>query len=734
MDWNKLGEMLHEPLTQLVVLAVVLAYYTLCYTTRIASGNRRVRKQGKDWSWKQFWSDIADRLQAIFVLVGLIIGSDMTQWLAPLIGITLDEAVSSALNSALIIAIPFVAGLAELYAAARNTMKLWGWQKNILALNMDENKQNYTTENYDKIANTVYEFIDTITPKTAKEDFEETLKGDGKVVDVLDYEEIEPGKGGISNTYPNVPQPYRTAPQDTITDPSTCWNREAQPAGTLITLEDGSYRAVEDIKIGDRLWNHDATEIVTVKSLWMERKPVYNITTGLGEIRFTGEHPLYARSNKWSKIARGSLSAFASPKFTKVKDLKIGDKVFVPELKGEELPLNENELKWLGFYLGDGTKATKTDRCPIYRLIVPDGRKREFIDSLGIKGSYSVHSHTEKAKYFTLAKKSAPELRKILDEIDGKSFGRLVTPEQAKYIVEGYLQADGCLAKENIYTASSTDRKLLMAIQRMVLSMGGTMSIRKRYDEGELEKFGATVHAKALWEANINLAPKRSRVHTFKDGKYATITKIELGTEEDVYNIEVSGSHTYIADNHGVHNCVSYCAAKIYELTGKWPIRTGGMSAKYWVQRLAENGYTKIVDRPVNGGKYVGVTDKGQYGHVVWFEEGSTVSEYNYLYRGGFSARNIDLSAYKWVEIQAPTTPATPAAPDKKPTKKDPTIYYTYKQGDTFGQVITDLGLKTSHGLWGADGDIAYYNKQLATQGITGNIPVGMTIKLTPRE
>lgn len=407
MDWNKLGEMLHEPLTQLVVLAVVLSYYVLCYTTRIASGNRRVRKQGKTWSWKQFWSDIADRLQAIFVFVGLIIGSDMTQWLAPLIGVTLDEAVSSALNSALIIAIPFVAGLAELYAAARNTMKLWGWQKNILALNMDENKQNYTTENYDKIANTVYEFIDTITPKTAKEDFEETLKSDGKVVDVLDYEEVEPGKGGITNTYPNVPQPYRTAPQDSITDPSSCWNRE----------------------------------------------------------------------------------------------------------------------------------------------------------------------------------------------------------------------------------------------------------------------------------------------------------------------------------------CVSYCAAKIFELTGKWPTRTGGMSARYWVQRLAENGYTKIVDRPVNGGKYVGVSDKGQYGHVLWFEEGSTISEYNYLYRGGFSARNIDLSAYKWVEIKAPSTPATPAVPDKKPTKKDPTIYYTYKQGDTFGQVITDLGLKSKYGLWDpVNGDVAYYTNQLREQGITGNIPVGTVIKLTPRK
>lgn len=65
-------------------------------------------------------------------------------------------------------------------------------------------------------------------------------------------------------------------------------------------------------------------------------------------------------------------------------------------------------------------------------------------------------------------------------------------------------------------------------------------------------------------------------------------------------------------------------------------------------------------------------------------------------------------------------------------------VEYTYKPGDTFGQVILDLGLNTDKGLWGADGDVAYYNEQLKNQGIwpngqQGNIPVGTTIKLQRR-
>lgn len=69
-------------------------------------------------------------------------------------------------------------------------------------------------------------------------------------------------------------------------------------------------------------------------------------------------------------------------------------------------------------------------------------------------------------------------------------------------------------------------------------------------------------------------------------------------------------------------------------------------------------------------------------------------------------------------------------------------IEYTYKPGDTFGQVINDLGLRTNHGLWGPNGDVEYYTKQLEDQlwksgvwpaGERQNIPVGTTIRLKRR-
>lgn len=113
--------------------------------------------------------------------------------------------------------------------------------------------------------------------------------------------------------------------------------------------------------------------------------------------------------------------------------------------------------------------------------------------------------------------------------------------------------------------------------------------------------------------------------------------------------------------------CVSYVAWKIAEAKGKWPPRTGDMNAKNWLQRLPSWGY-KQVSAPREGGRYVGVLPTGTYGHVVWYEYGNTVSEYNYNYQHTFGMRAINLSAYTWFEIVAPAGNPTPApTPTPKP-------------------------------------------------------------------
>lgn len=92
------------------------------------------------------------------------------------------------------------------------------------------------------------------------------------------------------------------------------------------------------------------------------------------------------------------------------------------------------------------------------------------------------------------------------------------------------------------------------------------------------------------------------------------------------------------------------------------------------------------------------------------------------------------------VEENTPNLGDTQTDTAKDKIEQDPTpstsgtIQYKYKKGDTFGQVLLDLGLSKPGQLWGSDGDVAYYTEQLRKQGITGNVPVGTVITLTPRE
>lgn len=323
---------------RLTTLGVVLAFWGIAYAVKLFAGFKNVRKQMKNWNWSQFWDGVFDRFCWLIATGGAVVACEMLKWLMPNIGITFSAEVTLLLDTASVIAIPFVNGVADLVTGIQSIRSSTGWDSNVKSLeaNLDDMEVKF-----DQIAKDTWDFLDTITSKTIKEDFEEQ----GVDEELLEGEVIseeEAGKGGINNTYPN---PYRDAAQDTLVDPSTCYNRE----------------------------------------------------------------------------------------------------------------------------------------------------------------------------------------------------------------------------------------------------------------------------------------------------------------------------------------CVSYCAWKIAELTGKWLTRTGGMNAKDWVARLKENGYGTIVSAPQNGGKYVGVSTAGTYGHVVWFEEGTTISEYNYLTRGGFSVRSINLSAYTWVQIKAPattTTTTTTATTTTTTTKK----------------------------------------------------------------
>lgn len=133
-----------------------------------------------------------------------------------------------------------------------------------------------------------------------------------------------------------------------------------------------------------------------------------------------------------------------------------------------------------------------------------------------------------------------------------------------------------------------------------------------------------------------------------------------------------------------------------------------------------------FVDTPsVN--EHVEVADRG-----VFYSDGKKVDEPMKQVFFGWGETLNDVRIVEYVEEPQPTP--TPPEPTPEPDNK---VWYTYKEGDTFGQVLKDLGLDEGN-LWGEDGTVDYYTNQLwATQpdifDANGNIKIGVPFYLIPR-
>ena len=208
--------------------------------------------------------------------------------------------------------------------------------------------------------------------------------------------------------------------------------------------------------------------------------------------------------------------------------------------------------------------------------------------------------------------------------------------------------------------------------------------------------------------------------------------KVDVSTPDAFYKA-VNGKG--FNEGYG-YQCVAGFKEFQYSLAGTY-VNAGGAAKNYAYSHSALEGI---------GFKWHGGTSglqngdwciwtSGTFGHVAMYYNGKFFGQNqgatNPAVGTPFNLMSLSLSGmagYYRPDLYVHPSPAPAPNPPKK------TVSYTYKKGDTFGQVILDLGLNTSHGLWGADGDVAYYTEQLHEQGIYGNIPIGTTIILTPRK
>ena len=138
------------------------------------------------------------------------------------------------------------------------------------------------------------------------------------------------------------------------------------------------------------------------------------------------------------------------------------------------------------------------------------------------------------------------------------------------------------------------------------------------------------------------------------------------------------------------------------------------------------------------------MTDGGTWGHVC-----QAAGPYNNGYvaclgqnqggpscpNGGAAQNIVNLSMATFLGALRPKTyeepEPTPPTPTPAPSSE---VTYSYVPGNTFGQVLLDLGLSDGTHLWGAGGDVEYYTRQLVEQNVLdyrGNVLLYTPFTLT---
>ena len=321
--------------------------------------------------------------------------------------------------------------------------------------------------------------------------------------------------------------------------------------GTLVHMADGTLTPVENLKVGDRLqgWN-------LVVSNEQKNSQLIEVKTDCGTFEVTPDHRFIDQNGK------------------EIKNLSIGQCVQLDtnEFKND-LHLSADELRFLGFYMGDGTKKYRwkgTTKPEIFVTVGTD-KKIEYLKSLNMNFREALHSN-KKAKLFYLKNSDHEELVNLIHSISGKKLPLFFTREQYQYIIEGYLNADG-YKKNNSFVATSTTKELLVSIQHGCVLNGWRAILSKPCFR---QKTNYCDHPKPLYKLTVNKNKKPT-------GKVISIRSVRGGM---ISVLNTNGDHTYYAENHKHHNC--WDGAMYYSQWLGYPVfncTVTGYAQDIWTQR-----------------------------------------------------------------------------------------------------------------------------------------------------
>ena len=389
---------------------------------------------------------------------------------------------------------------------------------------------------------------------------------------------------------------------------------ECFPAGHFVTMADGTYKDIKDIRVGDEVFDALGEKELVVEDAISIKKKIWRVETALAVLDTTNEHPFLTKDG-----------------YKAACELTHEDDVFMPIIEPkEETGLTDDELKWLGFWLGDGS-LIKRPKDWGYRLTVSGDKKHSYVDKLKVGVYQSKHSTSGITDEYRLHRTSHPLLSNILRQCyDDESFKQLpniFTKRELEHVLDGYIHADGYTSRNGV-EVSSISKKLLLGIQVASYMVGWSTGRITNHTRSTSPVINGkqVLSVSECWRLMIVKSRKRKlRLREVTEGGVwaKVIGTTETDETKEVYNIQTSDEHTFICDNIAVHNCVSlinqYCWRVLGVPAGAWG------NAKDWATNANAKKYFTVVPSSQRGDILVyGVNAGTIYGHIEIALDGST--------------------------------------------------------------------------------------------------------------
>lgn len=339
---------------------------------------------------------------------------------------------------------------------------------------------------------------------------------------------------------------------------------------TPVLRADGSWTEIAKLRVGDELMTYDkdshAPSIQRVER-WAEQPEdlIYEINTGNGKVRCNGHHPF------WTRVYRYK-GKWEEPKWVNAEDLKPYDKV----LHGAayegvaEAKLSEDEAWVLGLFYGDGCVSRSFGRAPwkneqlFTRLSTSHDPTNNIKIAKKLRAVFGVDFHLKNVAnnggHSSTFQTSVLSVGRWLIE-NGVHPGATAHTKRVpswmfsqprairRAFVDGFVEADGHV-NENYSAITLCNEALVRDLRVLLMSLGEKPNTLARYEQrstlpGKTEKFYSTRY-RVMWRPHL----------AHEDAFYwkGVTSVINTGKREKVYDIQVSSTHNFIADNIVVSN------------------------------------------------------------------------------------------------------------------------------------------------------------------------------------